>query len=732
MPVSKRRISDADRWPSPDEDAQMKPKPRNPEKADSPQQLSTAKVVLLGEGGVGKSALGWCLSGGEYLLHPRNHPMQYWILNGPGTRAQPATHRDIILWDMASEPDFRTIHPLYLGDADLALIVFDPTIRPDPFQAVFYWLKQIQLARPQGCKTVLVSSRADVGAPSVTRIDIDEFCVSQGIDGGYVATSAAQDTGLAQLKRRILSTINWRSASQVPVSLAFHAVKDAVLKRRSAGRRDLSVLAPQQLLVTLKRSGQAKANIEGVLGAVRLLAKLGYIRLLGDLDAELRILVDTGLFDALAASFVRLARQHDKGLGALEEDRLLSDDYDFAVLRGLSPSNRRILIEAVTLAFLDNRLTVRCRREAVGATKLLVFPEEVRLKRPVAPDAVGFEDGVSYTVEGDTSQLFPILVVSLAYTNTFARFEHWRDRAQYEFSDGLVCGFRIEDERQSQMDFILYFGINVGPPVRTFFRGLFESFLGRQDVKVQVYEVVECTGGHQLNRATVRDHMRKRQPTFCTECGLRVALRDSPGGLHLVRRDLNVVNAEKRLLFEKVALKWSGYVTRENITAPDCFISYAWGVPRHEHWVENSLASDLSKAGISVILDRWENSLVGDSVPRFVERALKSARVVVVGTPLYKQKYENDEPMADGHVLALEGELIAKRMMGTQDRKKSVLPILLEGTEETSLPEVVHGRVHADFRKPEVYFEMVFKLILSLYRISPRDPVGEELTRMLH
>jgi TIR domain len=76
--------------------------------------------------------------------------------------------------------------------------------------------------------------------------------------------------------------------------------------------------------------------------------------------------------------------------------------------------------------------------------------------------------------------------------------------------------------------------------------------------------------------------------------------------------------------------------------------------------VERDLATDLQKAGINVVLDRWENAKIGASVSRFVNRVLKCDRVIVVGTPLYREKYENGDSMR-GFVVAAEGDLIGKR-----------------------------------------------------------------------
>jgi hypothetical protein len=152
-------------------------------------------------------------------------------------------------------------------------------------------------------------------------------------------------------------------------------------------------------------------------------------------------------------------------------------------------------------------------------------------------------------------------------------------------------------------------------------------------------------------------------------------------------------------------------MTDQKIAPPECFISYAWGNPDHERWVEKSLATDLQKGGIRVVLDRWENARIGASVPRFVERVAESDRVIVVGTPLYRKKYDNREPMS-GFVAAAEGDLIGNRMIGTEAQKETVLPVLLEGTAESAFPPLLHGRVHADFTKSEVYFEV--GLIFSL------------------
>jgi hypothetical protein len=268
------------------------------------------------------------------------------------------------------------------------------------------------------------------------------------------------------------------------------------------------------------------------------------------------------------------------------------------------------------------------------------------------------------------------------------------------------------------------------------FQGLFESFLARRDLTVRRFEPVTCGKGHQLNRAVVREQLAENlDEVFCTRCGERLPLPRADDPIQLSRMQSADLNAQRRTAdqrsrFEQALFRLKTYVAQNSVTQPTCFVSYAWGDPAQERWVERELANDLAKAGITVILDRWENNRIGASVPRFVDRIERADRVVVVGTPRYRTKYENDQPMG-GFVVAAEGDLVGKRMLGNEARKQTVLPVLLEGTEETALPPLLQGRVYGDFRRPERYFVTAFDLILSVHGVQPRDPVGAKLRELI-
>ena len=156
---------------------------------------------------------------------------------------------------------------------------------------------------------------------------------------------------------------------------------------------------------------------------------------------------------------------------------------------------------------------------------------------------------------------------------------------------------------------------------------------------------------------------------------------------------------------------------------PLCFISYAWGDPEHELWVESRLATDLRNAPlIEVLLDQWHGAKISSSSPRFVERIDKSDFIIVVGTPAYLRKYKEAE-LNSGSVSAAEVDLINCRLVGTTEGlKETVLTILRSGERDTSFPPLLKMRTCADFRDEDLYYPSLLDLILTIHGRDYADP----------
>ncbi|MFD0741534.1 TIR domain-containing protein [Phytohabitans flavus] len=689
---------------------------------------TSAKIVLVGDSGVGKTGLGYRLANGRFKNHPSTHGQQFWVLDDLGGTRADGAQCEAILWDLAGQPDYRLIHALFLDDADIALVLFDPTRDDDPLRAVDYWLRQLGTERRE---VVLVAARADRGSARLAESEIAEFCAERGV-ASYVTTSAFDGTGIEELMKLMRAAVRWDERPTTVTTATFKWIKDTVLTLKEAQRREPVILSPGKLRERLERDDPTRRFTDREMrSAVGHLANHGYVAWLRTSTNKTRILLAPELLNNIAASIVLEARRNPKGLGSLEERRVLAGAYAFPELQGLSGAERDALLDSAVALFLKHNV---CFRETDPLTSrvYLVFPELINLKRPVVGDTQPVEEGAAYTATGAVENVYASLVVLLGYTGVFARTNQWRSQAEYTFGDGLVCGFRMEAEREGELDLVLHFGANVGEAIRRLFQSLFESFLARPDLTVRRYEPIVCGEGHRVHRAVVRERLTAgADDVFCTGCGERLALPQADEPIQLARGQAEDVRARRRAAsqrsrFEEAVFKLKTYVIQDDATQPTCFISYAWGDPEQERWVARELATDLVKAGITVILDQWDNARIGASVPRFVERVESADRVVVVGTPRYRYKYDNNDPMR-GFVLAAEGDLIGKRMIGTKRSKETVLPIILEGSEEQSLPPLLHGRVYCDFRRPEAYFEAVFDLILSLHEVPPTDIVAAEL-----
>ena len=696
---------------------------------------TTGKIVVVGDHSVGKSALGHRLIHGAFKEQASTHGQQFWVFPALGKRREDDTECEAILWDFAGQPDYRLVHALFVDNADLALVLFDASDIHDPLHGVGFWLKQLQTGQSR-CPIILVAAQTDRGTSPLTAEELTAFCQSHGIVGP-IATSALTGVGIVELIERMKSMIPWEDKPATVTTTTFKRIKDYVLSLKETEFQRQTIVTPEELRKRLEATdAEWHFTDDEMMTAVSHLENYGYVKCLRTSKGEVGILLKPERLNNLASSFVLEARRNPKGLGALEEKRLLAGDYDFPELRDLDRADRDVLLDSAALLFLEHNV---CFRETnpLLMEPYLVFPELINLKKLPEKEAAT-EDGAAYTITGPTENVFASLVVLLGYTHTFTRTAQWQNNARYEVGEELVCGFRQEAERDGELDFALCFAPNVGHPVRTLFQGLFESFLARRNLTVMRYEPVRCTRkecGQLLDRSVVRQRMKEERAfAFCNNCGERLMLPAMAEPIQLTREVQVEVEAQRRIAeqrtgFEQAVFRLHAYIEEQKITPPECFISYAWGEPDYERWVEKRLVDDLLKAGLQIVFDRRDNQF-GDSLTRFISRIPYCATVVIVGTPLYFQKFEN-RLSTTGSVVAAEVDLISQRLIGTQEEKRTVKTLLLAGEKKTSLPPLMWDAIHADFRDEEVYFTTAFDLILSIYDLPPTHSAVADLRKSL-
>jgi len=90
------------------------------------REYRNAKVVLVGDSGVGKSGLALVLTGQNYRPTSSTHGRQVWMYERSGT---PEETREILLWDLAGQPGYRLFHRLSLRDVAIGLVPSTRTAR---------------------------------------------------------------------------------------------------------------------------------------------------------------------------------------------------------------------------------------------------------------------------------------------------------------------------------------------------------------------------------------------------------------------------------------------------------------------------------------------------------------------------------------------------------------------------------------------------------------------------
>ena len=104
---------------------------------------TSAKIVFVGESNVGKSCLALRLAEERYEEQGSTLGMKLWTLRpeqlDPHAITPPGETRDVTLWDLGGQDEYRLVHQLFLHDTTLALVLFDPTRGRTAFEEVEGW-----------------------------------------------------------------------------------------------------------------------------------------------------------------------------------------------------------------------------------------------------------------------------------------------------------------------------------------------------------------------------------------------------------------------------------------------------------------------------------------------------------------------------------------------------------------------------------------------------------------
>jgi class 3 adenylate cyclase/GTPase SAR1 family protein len=437
-----------------------------------------AKVVLVGDTGVGKTGLSLVLSGRPFQATDSTAGRQVWALGTsedevPGERRRA---RETLLWDLAGQPGYRVIHQLHLSEVAVAMVVFDARSETDPLAGVVHWERALRAAHQrQGSDAVpltkfLVSARADRGGVPVSKERLDEL-VKEFNFAGYYATSAKEGWQIDELRAAIERAIPWDELPTVTSSELFATIKSYLLEVKKSGRLlapvrqlfgefarqhpeaiteddDLRAYIPVHTEV-IARDDDLRADFDVCIGRLEnrdLIRRLSF----GDY-----VLLQPELLDAYASALVIAAKNEPDGLGSIDEEAALTGQFHVPEDQRIGDRKQeQVLLHATVEELVRYDLALR---ESAADGRYLVFPSQFNRDYAEAPDPPG--KAVAVTFEGPTQSLYATLAVRLGHSQLFetARTEMWRNAVIFTARAGGKCGIYLQEFGEGRGRLLLFF-----------------------------------------------------------------------------------------------------------------------------------------------------------------------------------------------------------------------------------------------------------------------------------
>jgi len=496
--------------------------------AEATRRYVNAKVVLIGEGTVGKTSLAHRLIEDRYVIRDRTHGMNVWPLELP-LPPDATMQREALLWDLAGQEDYRLIHRLFLEETALALLLINPQ-KDDPFTETGDWLKALESAASapeRRAPRLLVFSQIDVGGMKIGNAKIERFREQYGFDG-WLATSAktgehcsdTENDGLpSKLKQMIADHIPWSTLPWTATPRLLVELKSAVMTMRD--ETDIRLLRFPELAQRLEQALPGERFGESdVRTAVTLLANHGLARPLkfGDL-----VLLRPDLLNGYAGAIIRAARAHKDEIGSVSEADIYGPDFNFTGVDRLSRPDEELLLRALVQTFLDHSM---CIAEDTPQGRLLVFPSQYRRENDIPWEPGIF---VSYTFSGEWQTVWTTLVVRLWYSQEFEHKELWRNAVEFQSSKKHLLGLRIDNRQgEGRATISLFFDLKTPDELKVIFIEYIHRHLAKYACDVTRDRRYACQCGKPVKDL---DEVRERLDAgktfiYCQKCDEKVPLID--------------------------------------------------------------------------------------------------------------------------------------------------------------------------------------------------------------
>lgn len=650
---------------------------------------TNAKVVLVGDSGVGKSGLGLVLSGQPFVPTESTHGRNIWKFTSEkvGFGDGHEETREILLWDLAGQPGYRLIHQLHLNEVVVALVIIDSHSETDPFAGVYHWVRALRMAeRVQGnsallMKKFLIAARIDRGGKSVSRGRIDSLVRELGFDG-YFETSAKEGQNITNLIDAIKGAIDWWSLPKVTSTDLFQHIRTFLVKEKEDGRLLSTFDDLYRAFLKSEKLSNSNEDLSAEFGTC--IGRVEAQGLIRQLSFGKLVLLQPELLDKYASALINAVRDEPDGLGSMAEEKIQVCNFPMPKDERIADREQeKLLLIAMSEDLLRYDLALREQGED-GA--YLIFPSQSTRENPDLPDAKG--KAVIFIFEGPVQNIYATLAVRLSHSGLFIKQELWKNAVTYTTKMGGTYGIFLQNIGEGRAKLTVFFDKIAREETRFHFKEFVKSHLQRRALTetVQERQIVVCiVCGTPLDDL----HVRLRQERgfnwiLCNVCDTKVSLMDTEepptiaSSSFISEMDRSADNQR-----EREAAKSTVQGKRETKDF-DAFLCYH-NIDKHD---VRQIGEQLKDEGYLPWLDEWE-LMPGRPWQPLLEkqiRQIKSA-VVFVGK-------NGIGPWQQQEINAFLREFVR--------RGCPVIPVLLaNASKKPKLPLFLEGMVWVDFRKQD-------------------------------
>ncbi|MCK5344534.1 MAG: TIR domain-containing protein [Candidatus Heimdallarchaeota archaeon] len=335
--------------------------------------IVTAKVLILGDSGVGKTSLLRRFKSRVFSPTESTHGAIVSRILVPYKKLQsdPSQYLkcEVELWDLAGQPDYNAANQIFLQEASAAMIVIDEA-NEDVLESLRFWIKFLQKNSIEVHNKLLVSARIDRGGSTLEETTIQDEARALGLSG-FFRTSAKTGLGIDALREGIINSIDWSKLTRYVMPQSWQEFRFFIHMLKQSDKVIIPFEAIHQQFELQQFEKEEKISKEEIEKILMLMHDKGEIFILHPRQDTKFVLTQLDLLYQYGSSIVLAVRTNAKEFGEIDEASVLRADIDLRGINRLPVFEERIVLDSVVSFLVESGA---CYRKAGK----LVFPSQIR------------------------------------------------------------------------------------------------------------------------------------------------------------------------------------------------------------------------------------------------------------------------------------------------------------------------------------------------------------------